>query len=310
MSAFGPLTLPICTCRPSGHRPRPRRRPLRGAKTLAAFFAGMAIAQLVFGPLADRFGRRRPLLVGLGIFVLGSVGFSLTGEVGWLTFWRFLSRALGRRRHGHGAGHRPRPDGRAGHHPADVAADAGGDPGADPGARSAASCSGWVAGGRSSGRWSPLGLGLALVVPAAAAGKPAARAAPAGAASGHRDGLCADARAVSAAWGWSCPACCPDGRGCSPISRARPSFFIWSCTASRRSIMGSTWRRCGRDHGCLAVERLAVHRQPPDLHLCCFLELAVDGSGAGWLPWRRWPIRQLHRRGDAALHLRRQHLAW
>jgi DHA1 family bicyclomycin/chloramphenicol resistance-like MFS transporter len=90
MSAFGPLAtdmyLPAFPAIATGLA----ADPSAVQKTLAAFFAGMGIAQLVFGPLADRFGRRPPLLVGLGIFVLGSVGCSLTGDVGWLTFWRFV----------------------------------------------------------------------------------------------------------------------------------------------------------------------------------------------------------------------------
>jgi DHA1 family bicyclomycin/chloramphenicol resistance-like MFS transporter len=40
--------------------------------TLAAFFAGFAIGQLVWGPHSDRVGRRRPLLVGLAIYVVAS----------------------------------------------------------------------------------------------------------------------------------------------------------------------------------------------------------------------------------------------
>src|SRR5207342_824153 len=36
------------------------------------FILGMAIGQLVWGPLSDRFGRRRPLLVGLVLFVLAT----------------------------------------------------------------------------------------------------------------------------------------------------------------------------------------------------------------------------------------------
>jgi DHA1 family bicyclomycin/chloramphenicol resistance-like MFS transporter len=90
MSAFGPLAtdmyLPAFPAIATGLA----ADPSAVQKTLAAFFAGMGIAQLVFGPLADRLGRRPPLLVGLGIFVLASVGCSLTGDVGWLTFWRFV----------------------------------------------------------------------------------------------------------------------------------------------------------------------------------------------------------------------------
>jgi DHA1 family bicyclomycin/chloramphenicol resistance-like MFS transporter len=58
--------------------------------TLATFFAGMSLAQLIFGPLTDRFGRRLPLLAGLGIFLFGSVGCGLMQDVGWLAVWRFI----------------------------------------------------------------------------------------------------------------------------------------------------------------------------------------------------------------------------
>ena len=41
--------------------------------TLAFCLAGLAIGQLVSGPLSDRFGRRAPLLVGVAIFVAASL---------------------------------------------------------------------------------------------------------------------------------------------------------------------------------------------------------------------------------------------
>lgn len=39
---------------------------------ITAFMIGMGTAQLVFGPLSDRFGRRAPLLVGMGIYVIAA----------------------------------------------------------------------------------------------------------------------------------------------------------------------------------------------------------------------------------------------
>ncbi|MCZ4345930.1 multidrug effflux MFS transporter [Devosia neptuniae] len=39
---------------------------------ISAFMIGMGMAQLVFGPLSDRFGRRAPLLVGMGIYVIAA----------------------------------------------------------------------------------------------------------------------------------------------------------------------------------------------------------------------------------------------
>jgi DHA1 family bicyclomycin/chloramphenicol resistance-like MFS transporter len=40
--------------------------------TLAAYFFGLSIGQLAYGPVADRFGRRIPLLIGVGLFTAAS----------------------------------------------------------------------------------------------------------------------------------------------------------------------------------------------------------------------------------------------
>lgn len=63
-------------------------------RTLPMFLAGLAIGQLVYGPISDRFGRRPPLMVGLGIYVLGSLGCALASDVSTLTAFR-LVQALG-----------------------------------------------------------------------------------------------------------------------------------------------------------------------------------------------------------------------
>lgn len=51
--------------------------------TLTAFLIGVALGQLVFGPLSDRIGRRLPLLIGALVFVAASVAtvFAPTLEV-------------------------------------------------------------------------------------------------------------------------------------------------------------------------------------------------------------------------------------
>jgi MFS transporter, DHA1 family, multidrug resistance protein len=41
--------------------------------TLTAFIIGIALGQLVVGPLSDAMGRRKPLLVGLALYVVGSI---------------------------------------------------------------------------------------------------------------------------------------------------------------------------------------------------------------------------------------------
>ena len=68
--------------------------PNRIQQTLAVFLAGLALGQGIYGPLLDRYGRRIPLLIGIGIFVLGSVLAALAPTVEWLIAARFL-QALG-----------------------------------------------------------------------------------------------------------------------------------------------------------------------------------------------------------------------
>jgi len=66
--------------------------PAGGAQiTLASYFAGLAIGQMTQGTLSDRFGRRRPIIVGTLIYALASVGAALSPSIGWLAAFRALS---------------------------------------------------------------------------------------------------------------------------------------------------------------------------------------------------------------------------
>lgn len=42
--------------------------------TLSSFFIGVALGQLLYGPLLDRFGRKTPLYIGLSVYILASIG--------------------------------------------------------------------------------------------------------------------------------------------------------------------------------------------------------------------------------------------
>ncbi|AZF14221.1 multidrug effflux MFS transporter [Pseudomonas sp. R3-18-08] len=62
--------------------------------TLAVYFGGLAIGQLIYGPLADRFGRRVPLLSGVTLFTLASFACAYAPSLEWLIGARFV-QALG-----------------------------------------------------------------------------------------------------------------------------------------------------------------------------------------------------------------------
>jgi len=49
--------------------------------TLTATLVGLALGQVVFGPLSDALGRRRPLLVGLALYVVASLACSVAPNV-------------------------------------------------------------------------------------------------------------------------------------------------------------------------------------------------------------------------------------
>jgi DHA1 family bicyclomycin/chloramphenicol resistance-like MFS transporter len=62
--------------------------------TLSAFFIGLAIGQALYGPLADRFGRKPALYVGLTVYAIATIGCASAGSVESLIAWRF-AQALG-----------------------------------------------------------------------------------------------------------------------------------------------------------------------------------------------------------------------
>ena len=62
--------------------------------TLAAYFLGLSLGQLAYGPVADRFGRRKPLLFGVGLFTLASLACAYAPNLDTLIVARFV-QALG-----------------------------------------------------------------------------------------------------------------------------------------------------------------------------------------------------------------------
>jgi DHA1 family bicyclomycin/chloramphenicol resistance-like MFS transporter len=68
--------------------------PGRVQATLSIFFIGLAFGQAIYGPLADRYGRRRPLLIGIGVYVAASLLAPFAPTIDSLIALRLL-QALG-----------------------------------------------------------------------------------------------------------------------------------------------------------------------------------------------------------------------
>lgn len=62
--------------------------------SLSSFFIGISVGQFIYGPLLDRYGRKKPLYVGLSLYILASIGCAFASTANMLIALR-LVQALG-----------------------------------------------------------------------------------------------------------------------------------------------------------------------------------------------------------------------
>lgn len=62
--------------------------------TLTSYFVGIAMGQLIYGPIVDKYGRKMPLIIGLIIYILAAIGCALSPSVDFMIGFRFI-QALG-----------------------------------------------------------------------------------------------------------------------------------------------------------------------------------------------------------------------
>jgi DHA1 family bicyclomycin/chloramphenicol resistance-like MFS transporter len=60
------------------------------AGLITTFLLGLASSQLVYGVMADRFGRKPVLYAGIGLYIIGALASALAPGLGWLLAARFL----------------------------------------------------------------------------------------------------------------------------------------------------------------------------------------------------------------------------
>ena len=58
--------------------------------SLTSFFIGISFGQLFYGPVLDRIGRKKPLLFGVALYTLASLGCAFAFNVKWLIALRLL----------------------------------------------------------------------------------------------------------------------------------------------------------------------------------------------------------------------------
>ncbi|PSL46035.1 DHA1 family bicyclomycin/chloramphenicol resistance-like MFS transporter [Chitinophaga niastensis] len=68
--------------------------PTRVALSLSSFFIGISAGQLLYGPLLDRFGRKKPLYIGLVLYIISSAGCMYVSTLNSLIILRFI-QAIG-----------------------------------------------------------------------------------------------------------------------------------------------------------------------------------------------------------------------
>lgn len=60
------------------------------ALTLSSYFIGISAGQLLYGPLLDRFGRKKPLYIGLFVYILASLGCVFVTDIDTFIGLRFI----------------------------------------------------------------------------------------------------------------------------------------------------------------------------------------------------------------------------
>ena len=62
--------------------------------SLSGFFIGISLGQLLYGPLLDKFGRKKPLFIGLILYIIASAGCAYATSINAIIFLRVI-QAIG-----------------------------------------------------------------------------------------------------------------------------------------------------------------------------------------------------------------------
>ena len=94
LTAFGPISVDMYLPALPGIARALHGTGTGAQLTLTAFFIGIASGQMIYGPISDRQGRRWPLLFGVSLYLVATVGCVLSTSIPMLIGFRLL-QALG-----------------------------------------------------------------------------------------------------------------------------------------------------------------------------------------------------------------------
>ncbi len=90
MTAIGPLTIDMYLPSFPAISADLQVPQSRVELTVSTYLLGLALSQLIYGPIADRYGRKKPLLGGLVIYMAATIGCALATSVEYLLFFRCI----------------------------------------------------------------------------------------------------------------------------------------------------------------------------------------------------------------------------
>ena len=94
LTALGPFSIDMYLPGFSGIAKDLNTTVAQVSMSLSSYFIGISAGQLLYGPLLDRFGRKKPLFIGLMVYILASLGCIYVNNIDTFIFLRFI-QAIG-----------------------------------------------------------------------------------------------------------------------------------------------------------------------------------------------------------------------
>jgi DHA1 family bicyclomycin/chloramphenicol resistance-like MFS transporter len=94
LTALGPFSIDMYLPGFSGIAKDLHTTVAKVSMSLSSYFIGISVGQLLYGPLLDRFGRKKPLFIGLMVYILASLGCVYVADIDTFIGLRFI-QAIG-----------------------------------------------------------------------------------------------------------------------------------------------------------------------------------------------------------------------